>query len=77
MVVNSLLVLRIGISAADRAVGFLGLACLVISGGMLLIGESRRRELAKAHTRISPRLVATCAACVALVSLASVIAMKH
>ena len=76
MVVNALLVLRIGINAADRSVEFLGLAFLAISGGMLLIGETRRRELvAKALARAKPGVMATCAACVVLVSLASVVAM--
>lgn len=77
MVVNSLLVLLIGINAADRSVQFLGFAFLAISGGMLLIGEIRRRELAKTPARASPRVMATCAACVVLVSLASVVAMKQ
>lgn len=77
MVVNSVLVLRIGINTADRSVEFLGLAFLAISGGMLLIGECRRRELAaKAKARARPRVMAACAVCVILVSLGGVVAMK-
>ncbi len=77
MIVNSLLVLRIGINAADRSVELLGLGLLAISGGILFIGETRRRELAKAHAKASPRLVAICAVCVVLVSLASVVVMMR
>lgn len=78
MLVNSLLVLRIGINTADRSVEFLGLAFLAISGGMLLIGATRRCELAaKAHARARPCVMAACAACVVLIALASVVAMVH
>jgi uncharacterized membrane protein YidH (DUF202 family) len=77
MVVNSLLVLRIGINTADRSIEFLGFAFLAISGGILLVGEIRRRELAKTPARAGPRVMAACAACVVLVSFASVVAMKQ
>lgn len=78
MIVNAVLVLRIGVNAGDRSVEFLGLAFLAISGWILLIGETRRRELAaKAHAKASPRVMVSCAVCVVLVSLATVAAMKR
>lgn len=75
MIVNALLVLRLGVNAADRPVEFLGIGFLAISGGMLLIGEGRRRQLAKRPAGASPRVMAGCAICVVLVSLAGVAAM--
>ena len=75
MIVNSLLVLRLGVNAADRLVEFLGIAFLAMSGGMLLVGEGRRRQLAKASARASPRVMAGCVVCVVLMSLAGVVAM--
>jgi len=75
MIVNALLVLRIGVNAADRPVEFLGIGFLAISGGMLLMGEGRRRQLAKIPAGASPRVMAACAVCVVLVSLASAVAM--
>ena len=77
MIVNALLVLRLGVNAADRPVEFLGLGFLAISGGLLLIGGIRRRQLAKAHTAASPRVMRICALCVVLVSIASVVAVMH
>lgn len=75
MIVNSLLVLRLGVNAADRSVELLGIGFLVVSSGMLWMGESRRRQLAKAHTEAGFRVIAVCAVCVVLVSLASMVAM--
>jgi uncharacterized membrane protein YidH (DUF202 family) len=77
MVVNSLLVLRLGTSATDRSVEFLGFAFLAVSGGILLVGEIRRRELAKTTAKASSRVMATCSVFVVLVSLASVVAMMQ
>jgi hypothetical protein len=77
MIVNSLLVIRVGINAADRSVEFLGLGLLAISGGVLMIGEIRRHQLAKSHTTASPRVVGTCALFVVLGSIASVVAMTR
>ncbi len=77
MIVNSLLVLRLGVNAGDRPVESVGIGLLAISGGILLIGETRRRELAEAHAIASPSVMATCAVCVVLVSLASVVAMMR
>ena len=67
MIVNALLVLRFGVNAGDRPVEILGIGFFAISGGMLLIGENRRRQLAKTRARASPRVMAGCAVCVALV----------
>jgi uncharacterized membrane protein YidH (DUF202 family) len=75
MIVNSLLVLRLGVNAADRPVELLGIGFLAISAGMLLIGERRRRQLARAPAGASPRVMAGCAVGVVLVSLAGVMAM--
>lgn len=75
MIVNSLLVLRIGINAADRPVEFLGIGFLAISAGMLLVGEGRRRQLAKAPAGASPRVMAGCAVGVVLLSVAGVVAL--
>jgi hypothetical protein len=75
MIVNALLVLRLGVNAADRPVELLGIGLFAISGGMLLIGEVRRRQLAKAPARASRRVMASCAVCVAVVSAAGVVAM--
>lgn len=75
MIVNSLLVLRLGVNAADRPVEFLGLGFLAVSAGLLLIGEHRRRQLAKTPARASPRLMAVCAVSVVLASLAGVVVM--
>lgn len=77
MIVSSLLVLRIGVHAANLSVEFLGLGFLAISGGVLMIGEIRRRQLAKAHTAASPRVMGICALCVVLVSIASVVTMTR
>lgn len=75
MIVNALLVLRLGVSAADRPVEFLGIGLLAISGGLLLIGEARRRKLAKTPVGASPGIMAGCAVCVVLVSLSGVVTM--
>jgi hypothetical protein len=75
MIVNSLLVLRLGVNAEDRPVEFLGIGFLAISAGMLLIGEARRRQLVKTPARTNPRVIAGCAVCVAIASLAAVLAM--
>ena len=75
MIVNSLLVLRLGVNAGDRPVESVGIGLLAISGGMLLVGEGRRRQLAKAPVRASPHVMASCVVGVVLVSLAGVVAM--
>ncbi|MDF2466235.1 MAG: hypothetical protein K0Q43_4470 [Ramlibacter sp.] len=75
MIVNALLVLRLGFNAANRPLEFLGIAFLAISGGMLLIGEGRRRQLARTPGRARPGIMAGCAVCVVVVSLAGVAAM--
>lgn len=77
MIVNALLVLRIGIKAGDRPVVFLGIGFLAISGGMLSIGEGRRRQLAKIPAGASPRVMTGRVVCVVLVSLTSVVAMMR
>lgn len=77
MIVNSLLVLRLGVNAADRPVEFLGIGFLAISAGVLMIGEIRRRQLARAHTAASPRVVRICTLFVVLGSIASVVAMTR
>lgn len=77
MIVNALLVLRLGINAGDRPVEYLGIGFLAISGGMLLIGEGRRRQLAKMPAGATPRVMTCCVVCVVLVSLTSVVAMMR
>jgi hypothetical protein len=75
MIVNSLLVLRLGVNAGDRPIELLGIGSLAIAGGMLLIGEGRRHQLAKTPARATSRVMAGCVVCVVLVSLAGVAAM--
>lgn len=75
MFCSALLVLRLGVQAADRPVEFLGIIFLGISGGMLSIGEARRRQLTRTSARASPRLMGACGVCVVLVSLAGAGAM--
>lgn len=75
MVVNALLVLRLGANAADRPVEFLGVGLLAMSGGMLLMGEARRRQLAKTPAGVRSSVMAGCAVCVGMVSLVGVVAM--
>jgi uncharacterized membrane protein YidH (DUF202 family) len=75
MFANALLVLRLGANAADRPVEFMGIVFLAISGGMLFIGEGRRRQLARTPARANPLVMAACVICVVLVSLVGVVAM--
>jgi uncharacterized membrane protein YidH (DUF202 family) len=75
MFANALLVLRLGVNGADRPVEFLGIVFLAMSGGMVVIGEGRRRQLAWTPARANPLAMAACVVCVVLMSLAAVVAM--
>jgi hypothetical protein len=66
-----------GLVLAGALGELLGIGFFAISVGMLLIGEGRRRQLAKTPARASPHVVAGCAVCVVLVSLVGMVAMPR